>query len=140
VKTIETYRGVVYPSQLDHMDHMNVQWYSAKFDEATWQLFSYLGMTNKYIRENNRGMAALEQITRYKKEVVAGDLLYIKSGILEVESKKLRFLHTMYDAVTHNEVATSELFGIHFDRVKRKGCDFPEGILSKCEELVNDQP
>ncbi len=26
---IESYRGVVYPSQLDHMGHMNVQWYSA---------------------------------------------------------------------------------------------------------------
>jgi hypothetical protein len=24
---IETYRGVVYPWQLDHMDHMNVQFF-----------------------------------------------------------------------------------------------------------------
>ena len=32
---IETYRGVVYPNQLDHMDHMNVQWYTSRFDEGT---------------------------------------------------------------------------------------------------------
>ena len=138
MKTIETYRGVVYPSQLDHMDHMNVQWYTSKFDEATWHLFSYLGMTNKYIRENEKGMAALEQFTKYKAEVAAGDLLYIKTGVLEVGSKTLRFIHTMYDAATHKEVATSELFGIHLDRAKRKGCEFPERIRSKCEEMANN--
>jgi len=33
---IETYRGVVYPWQMDHMDHMNVQFLYRRFDEATW--------------------------------------------------------------------------------------------------------
>jgi acyl-CoA thioester hydrolase len=35
-----TYRGTVYPWQCDHMGHMNVMWYVAKFDEASWQLLS----------------------------------------------------------------------------------------------------
>jgi len=76
---IETYRGVVYPNQLDHMEHMNVQWYTSKFDEATWHLFSRLGISSDYIRNNNRGMAALEQTTLYKAEVLSGDLLVVKS-------------------------------------------------------------
>ncbi len=97
---IETYRGVVYPNQIDHMDHMNVQWYTSKFDEATWHLFSAVGITNKYMHDNQRGMAALEQITKYKSEIIAGDLLVIKSKILEVKDKTLRFLHIMYNAET----------------------------------------
>jgi hypothetical protein len=40
-----TYRGVVYPWQCDHMGHMNVMWYVGKFDEATWQSLSMLGLT-----------------------------------------------------------------------------------------------
>ena len=60
---IETYRGVVYPWQLDHMDHMNVQFYTARFDEATWHLFAALGMNTEYFKSNRRGMAALEQRT-----------------------------------------------------------------------------
>lgn len=51
---IETYRGVVYPNQLDHMGHMNVQWYTSKFDEATWHFFSHLGITNNYITVNKK--------------------------------------------------------------------------------------
>ena len=34
---IETQRGVVYPWVIDHVGHMNVQFYTARFDEASWQ-------------------------------------------------------------------------------------------------------
>ncbi len=133
---IETYRVVVYPNQLDHMDHMNVQWYTSKFDEATWHLFSAVGITNGYIIENERGMAAIEQLTKYKSEVVAGDLLLIKSKILEVSEKTIRFFHIMYNAESEREVATSELLGIHLDRGKRKSCALPDHIKDKCKALI----
>ncbi len=134
---IETYRGVVYPNQLDHMNHMNVQWYTSKFDEATWHLFSFIGITNGYIRDNQRGMAALEQTTKYKSEVMAGDLLVIKSKILEVRNKTIRFLHIMYNVETETEVATSDLWGAHLDLEKRKSCIFPKNIKTKCEALID---
>ena len=133
---IETYRGIVYPNQLDHMDHMNVQWYVSKFDEATWHLFSAIGITNTYIHENNRGMAALEQTTKYQSEVTAGDLLHINSKVLEITEKKIRFLHIMLNTETEKEVATSELLAIHLDRAKRKSCILPEYIQAKCKELI----
>ena len=132
---IETYRGVVYPNQLDHMDHMNVQWYTAKFDEATWHLFSAIGITSTYIREEKRGMAAIEQTTKYKSEVLAGDLLLIRSRVLETTEKTIRFLHIMVNAETGKEVATSELIGVHIDRTKRKGCLLPDHVREKCLEL-----
>lgn len=134
---IETYRGVVYPHQLDHMDHLNVQWYTSKFDEATWHLFSHLGITNQYIKNEGKGMAALEQTTKCKAEVMAGDLLCIKPTVLEARSKTIKFLHTMYDASTHKEVSSSELLGIHLDRTKRNGCEFPNEIRAKCEEMID---
>ena len=55
---LETCRGTVYPWQCDHMNHMNVMWYVGKFDEATWNLFSMLGMSAAWLREHGRGMAA----------------------------------------------------------------------------------
>jgi acyl-CoA thioester hydrolase len=133
---IETYRGIVYPNQLDHMDHMNVQWYTSKFDQATWHLISSVGITNQYMRDNQTGMAALEQLTKYQSEVMAGDLLIIKSKILEVRDKTIRLLHIMYNAETEREVATSELLTVHLDREKRKSCVLPENIKTQCEALI----
>ncbi|MBI5909808.1 MAG: acyl-CoA thioesterase [Betaproteobacteria bacterium] len=94
---IETYRGVVYPWQIDHMDHMNVQFYTACFDAATWHLFAALGMTPGYLKQNRRGMAAVEQRTLYKRELHAGALIRITSELLEMKPKTMRFMHRMYD-------------------------------------------
>ena len=42
-RSIETYRGVVYPWSIDHVGHMNVASYTARFDEATWHFLGELG-------------------------------------------------------------------------------------------------
>jgi acyl-CoA thioester hydrolase len=134
--TIETYRGVVYPWQLDHMDHMNVQFYTARFDEATWHLFAALGMTTGYFRNSRRGMAALEQRTMYKRELHAGALIRISSELLEMKPKTIRFLHRMYDTESAEEVATSELVGAHLDTDARKSVPFPEDIVRRQAGLI----
>ena len=135
---IETYLGVVYTKQFDHMDHMNVQWYTSKFDEGTWHLFSAVGITSDYIRRTNRGMAAVEQTTKYKAEAMSGDLLVVKSMILETRDKAIRYFHIMYNSETGIEVATSELVGVHIDRNERKACPIPEDIRDNCVALMSE--
>ena len=83
---IESFRGHVLNSQCDLMGHMNVQFYTGKFDEATWHLFSMVGLTNSYFKAENRGMAAVKQTTEYKAEAVAGDLLVCRSRFLEISN------------------------------------------------------
>jgi acyl-CoA thioester hydrolase len=128
---LETYRGVVYPWQMDHMDHMNVQFYTARFDEATWHLFAALGMSTGYFRKNKRGMAALEQRTLYRKELQAGALIRIASELLEAKPKTIRFVHRMYEIESGEEVATTELVGAHIDTDARKAVPFPEDIVRR---------
>lgn len=132
-RPLETYRGAVYPWQLDHIGHMNVQFYTARFDEATWHFFSSLGITSRYLRERRRGMAALEQHTRYKRELHAGALLRITSELLEAKPKVVRFIHRMYDAETGEEIADSELTAAHLDTESRRATPFPEDILAQLQ-------
>ena len=134
---VETYRGVVYPWQLDHMDHMNVQFYTARFDEATWHLFAALGMDTDYFKANWRGMAALEQRTLYKKELHAGALIRISSELLEMKPKTIRFLHRMYETGSGEEVATSELVGAHIDTDARKSVPFPDEVVRRQASFID---
>ncbi|MBO6549419.1 MAG: acyl-CoA thioesterase [Rhizobiales bacterium] len=133
---IETYRGVVYPNQLDHMGHMNVQWYTSKFDEATWHVFANIGITNTYIKEKNCGMAALEQKINYKAEVMPGDLLVVRSEILKIENKTIKFRHYMFDADKDSLSATSELIAVHLDREKRKAIPLPDFVKEYCDRFI----
>jgi acyl-CoA thioester hydrolase len=133
---IETYRGTVYPWHCDHMGHMNVMWYVSKFDEGTWNLFFEAGITPKYLRENNRGMAGLQQNITYKRELYAGDVVNVRSGVLEVRDKVVRFRHEMTNLENRETAATMELTVAHIDTAKRESCPFPAAIRGCLQGLM----
>ena len=126
-----TYRGAVYPWHCDHVGHMNVMWYVGKFDEATWNLFHQLGITPAYLRANQRGMAAVDQHIQYQRELKAGDVVTIRSTVLEMEGKKIRFRHEMVNNDTDEVAAVCTLLGVHIDTQARKACPFPEDLMAR---------
>src|ERR1700747_3278436 len=123
-----TYRGTVYPWHCDHIGHMNVMWYVGKFDEANWNLIARIGLTPTYLRQSGCGMAAVQQNISYKRELVAGDIIEIRSRVLEVSNKSVRFLHEMRNGETGEIAATCKITGVHMDRGARKSAAFPEAV------------
>lgn len=131
-----TYRGVVYPWQCDHMGHMNVMWYVGKFDEATWHFFATVGLTPSFLREQGRGMAAVQQNIAYKRELRAGDVVTIRSGVLEVREKVIRFFHEMCNEETGEVAAAAEMTGVHLDTALRKSCPFPGQVFDRARARI----
>lgn len=132
----ETYRGTVYPWQCDHMGHMNVMWYVGKFDEATWQLFNSIGLTATLLREQGRGMGAVEQRILYRREVHAGAVVSVRSVLTEVREKVLRFVHEMKNDETGETAALCALTAVHMDSRTRKACTLPPEILQRGKNAV----
>ena len=131
-----TYKGTVYPWHCDEMGHMNVMWYVGKFDEGTRHFFHALGLTPAFLRENKRGMAAVEQTIHYKRELLAGDIVTVHSALLEIKDKSVRFHHEMRKADTDEVAATTMLTGVHIDTVRRSACAFPESVREKAATLL----
>jgi acyl-CoA thioester hydrolase len=126
---LETYRGKIEPSEIDHMGHMNIKYYAEKFDQATWKILMALGVTPGYVRETGKGFAVLESVTKYLHELFAGNSVLIETVLLEVAPKKVRIHHRMKKTETGEIVATNELLGIHFDLKLRKSCEMPKFIF-----------
>jgi len=133
---IETYRGAVYPWHCDHMGHMNVMWYVGKFDEATWNLFAEMGMTRDYLANNRRAMAAVQQDISYKRELLSGDVVAVRSGLLEMRDKVARFVHEMRQAHTGEVAADCVLTAVHMDSSARKSTAFPADFLTRGRERL----
>jgi acyl-CoA thioester hydrolase len=130
------YRGMVYPWQCDHMGHMNVMWYTNKFDEASWQLFSCLGLHRSLFDKECTGMAVVDQHIQYKRELRAGDLVSVRSRLLEVKEKSIRLKHEMLDDSTGEVVATCFIVGVHFDRARGKSCPLPQVAIELAAEMI----
>jgi acyl-CoA thioester hydrolase len=134
-----TYKGTVYPWHCDEMGHMNVMWYVGKFDEGTRHFFHALGLTPAFLRENKRGMAAVEQTIQYKRELLAGDIVTVHSVLLEIKDKSVRFHHEMRKSDTDEVAATTTLTGVHIDTVARRACAFPAEIRQRAAALRQPQ-
>lgn len=131
-----TYRGAVYPWHCDHVGHMNVMWYVGKFDEATWNLFQQVGITPAYLRAHGRGMAAVDQHIEYKRELKAGDVVVVRSRLLDFAGRKIRLRHEMRNADTGEVAAVTTLVGVHMDTSARKACPFPPQLLARGMALL----
>lgn len=121
------------------MGHMNVMWYVAKFDEATWQLFSAIGLTPSRLRAENIGMAGVEQHIEYKRELYAGDVVTVSSRVLEVKQKAIRFAHEMKNDETGEVAATTVLVAVHLDAVARRARAFPTEVRERADSMIDRQ-
>lgn len=135
-----TYRGAVYPWHCDQVGHMNVMWYVGKFDEATWNFIAGLGLTPGYFREAARGMAAVKQDITYARELLAGDLIAVRSSLLEIREKVIRFKHTMIREEDGETAAVTRITAVHLDTQARRSCPLPPAVLEKGRRLVRPEP
>jgi acyl-CoA thioester hydrolase len=128
---ILTYLGTIYPWHCDHMGHMNVMWYVGKFDEATWQLFASVGLPSSRLRQEGIGLVAVEQRIEYKRELLAGDTISIRSTFQEVREKALLFSHEMTNQQTQELAARTFLTGVCIDLKTRKARPLPADIRER---------
>lgn len=135
------YRGTVYPWQCDHVGHMNIMWYVAKFDEANWNFLARFGLTPSYVRDSGCGLAALQQNLSYKREMLAGDNIEITTRLLEVREKTVRFAHEMRNVETSETAATCEMTAVHLDRKARKSRPWPPEVHDAAmQRLRSERP
>ncbi|VAV98946.1 hypothetical protein MNBD_ALPHA02-1415 [hydrothermal vent metagenome] len=132
----KTYQGVIYPWHCDHMGHMNVMHYVGKFDEATWSLFSDMGLTGRRMRDEQKGMVAVEQNIQYKGELMAGDVVSVHSEIVKLTDKSATFRHEMRNVETGSIAAITTMTGLYFDRAARKAINLPDDIKAKLQDML----
>ena len=133
------YRGIVYPWHCDHAGHMNIMWYVGKFDEANWSFLGQLGMTPTYVRESAYVLAAVQQNISYKRELLAGDTLFIRTRLIEIRERSIRFEHQMYNSETLEAAATCEMTAVHLDRRQRRTAPWPSEFRATALEQLSSR-
>jgi acyl-CoA thioester hydrolase len=88
------------------------------------------------LRETGRGMAAVQQNISYKRELLAGDIVEIRSELLEIGVKSIRLAHEMRNAETGEIAAACEITAVHMDRQARKSAAFADTIRRTAGLLI----
>ena len=121
------------------MGHMNVMWYTGKFDEASWSLLAQIGLTRTVLQEKGHGMAALQQNITYRRELLAGDIVTIRSGVLDVKEKIIRIFHEMQNEGTREIAAFATITGVYMDTEARKSRPIASDVVDRIRSMQLDQ-
>lgn len=138
-KAIETFRGVIYPSQCDAMGHLNVKEYIGFFDQAEWHCLLQLGFEARRIHHDQIGFADARHVVEYLKELVAGDLVLIESEVMRIGTKSITLFHRMFNASTGALSATQEAVVVQYDLRQRQAVPLLDEVRKSARKRLADE-
>ncbi len=131
-----TYRGALESWECDETGRVTPRFQIARFAECANQLFRNIGISKPLLRSRNLGSAALDYTIEYRAPLQPGQAVDIRSGVLEVRGKVLRFFHHLIDS-SHGGIATSiEVTAVFFDLAARKAVPIPEAVVTGAQALM----
>ncbi len=130
------YETVIDESYLDENNHMNVRYYLAIFDDATYEFFGSFGMGRDYYLTTENGSFALEMHINYLAEVRLGEKVAIHSRVLNRTAKRIHFMQFMVNQDTEKLACTIEGVGSHVNTTIRRTSPFPDTIAQQIDALL----
>ncbi len=120
----ERYQGEVLPEWIDLNGHMNLAYYTVLFDYATDLLFAEIGIGAAYKRTTNHGTFVVETHNLYRRELLVGERVRVRTQILDADAKRLHLAHEMF-RLGHGECAAmQELMFLAIDLGPRRVAPF----------------
>ena len=105
---LETYRGCVSRWEVDHNDHFTVAYYFERFGHATLTFLDTLGLGVDYAERERRGCVTVDGYVRYARELHAGDILHVATGVIDADQDGLTLGHKLFNSETGEVCATFE--------------------------------
>jgi acyl-CoA thioesterase FadM len=112
---LETYRGTVYCWELDGNEHLTVAYYFSRIADAGLAFLEAIGLGPSYTGREQRALVTADCYVRYTRELRAGDIAHMTTGVIRVEAAGLLLGHELVDSETGEVCTTIEQQLRHVD-------------------------
>jgi acyl-CoA thioesterase FadM len=133
---VETWRGTVQPHQCDILGHLNLQYYFACIGEGMFAFQMDFGLGPAQVKARQLSFAVVHSDSNFRAELVAGDIIALRSGVEKLGSKSATFYHRLMRL--EDEACA---FDVHFkcvllDLATRKARDLPDDVRTKAQKFL----
>lgn len=137
---LETYRTVVAPSDCDVLGHMNVSRYFQACSDGVFAFQTNLGLGIGDIRDGRKlSFAVVRAESDFKSEVLAGEAVYLQTGIVEIGGKSVLFRHRLIRAEEDVVAFETNFRCVMFDLENRRAVEIPDDVRAKAQAyLIED--
>lgn len=133
---LETARRVVDPSDCEILGHMNVNHYFVFCSDGGFGLQAAFGLDRDDITQGRRkSFAVVHATSDFVSEVLAGDILYLRSGVLEIGNRSASFRHQLFRASDDKMVFQSVFKTVMMDLSTRRATVIPDDTKSRMQDF-----
>lgn len=136
---VETYRGCVHAWECDHYGHLNVQFYIGRISDAFGTLMGLIDMGGDAVARRNLGLVAVHQENEFRRELRAGALVVVQSGIAGIGGKKIRLHHRLYNGESGELAFEARVLCICMDLTARRAAPLPEDVVALAGPYLVDE-
>ncbi|CAN7743456.1 carnitine 3-dehydrogenase [Rhizobium leguminosarum] len=126
----------VSPAWVDYNGHMTEHRYLQVFGDTSDALLRLIGVDVAYV-EAGHSYYTVETHIRHLGEAKLGQAIHSTCRILDVDDKRLRVFHTLYNTGTGEALATAEHMLLHVDSKAGKASPAPAVILDKVKAIAD---
>ena len=131
------YRGCVNAWECDQWGHQNVRFYVAKASQSQAVLCCELGLTPSWLREHGLAPMATRHRMLFRRELRAGDPVYIRSGVRGADGRQVRYWSVLTHAETEAESAVFDTELALVDRATGTPIEIPAHVVTRAAELAS---
>ncbi len=136
---IETYRSAVAPSDCDVLGHMNASRYFQACSDGMFSFQTQLGLGISDIREGRKlSFAVVRAESDFKSEIMAGEVIYLETGIEEIGGKSIVFRHRLYRAEDKALAFETRFRCVLLDLKNRRAVTVPDDVREKARGYMID--
>lgn len=139
----EIYRGFVAAWECDIMGHMNVQFYHGKAAEGLAHLRAACGMPPAYVRDTRHTMLPVRTLTRYRRELQAGQTIHIDAAVTAVGADSVDLIVDIMNSETGTLSCGFDMTCMSHDLDSGQPVAWPAEVRERLEAMVTprrDEP
>lgn len=137
-KPLTTLERVIPIDWMDYNGHMNESRYGQVFSDAGDVVMQMVGADQAYIDSGLSYFTVANEIG-YLNETHLGDVIHVRTQVLEARGKKLRLYHEMIRTADGELLATCNQLLIHVSLQTRRSCEPEREVLAKITALGEAQ-
>ena len=125
------WRETVLKDWTDYNGHLNEAYYLLIFSHATDVFMKEIGVDPALPeRRTVNSLYTLESHLRYLLECGAGDVVEVRTRLLDFDTKRYHCLHEMFPAASDKLLATAEMVMLHVDMTGPRAAAFPDATAA----------
>ena len=134
---IEIHRKIVSPGDCDLLGHMNVARYFDAISDSGFGIQTYYGLDRNDILHGRRlSFVVVHSESDFLSEVLVGEMIYVKSGLLEIGTKSSLTRHRLYVSGSDTLAFETRFKNVLMDLKQRKSVPIPDDVRARMQNFL----